>query len=70
MVANGEAFIDNGLGGFFRRSDSGFGSFFQQNEPQPAPQPQPGVRRRTGQPYYPPQQSQQVQQGWGGPPGW
>ncbi|SHN69309.1 L,D-transpeptidase [Bradyrhizobium erythrophlei] len=70
LVANGEAFIDNGFGGMFRRNDSGFGSFFQQSEPQPAPQPQPGIRRRSGQPYYPPQQSQQVQQGWGGPPGW
>jgi cell division septum initiation protein DivIVA len=70
LVANGEAFIDNGFGGMFRRNDSGFGSFFQQSEPQPAPQPQPGARRRSGQPYYPPQQSQQVQQGWGGPPGW
>ncbi|HET7886415.1 MAG TPA: L,D-transpeptidase [Bradyrhizobium sp.] len=77
MVANGDVFIDNGFGNFFRRGDGapvqrnegGFGSFFQQSEPQPAPQP--GTpRRRTGQPYYPPQQSQQVQQGWGGPPGW
>jgi hypothetical protein len=75
VMANGEAFIDNGMGGFFRRSDSGFGSFFQQNSEssQPANVPVPGATRRRiigQQPYYSSQPSAPGQQGWGGPPGW
>jgi hypothetical protein len=79
LVANGEAFIDNGFGGFFRRSDGpqrsdGFGSFFQQNSDAQSGNPPPPAnapRRRGGQPYYPQAQQgpSQLQQGWR-QPGW